>query len=147
MGWGRVESDMASPRLLSAMQNYQFDQKSIRRSVRIASIPLGNRSVVRFGEQLSQKVNKHGDFAGLTAGRGSHGADWNSGRLTIAQDSPHGSGAYVGRKKPVWRLGDAEAGKDRGALLFAIIAAKGCRRLIGYDPSAAGEGPRPRTIL
>jgi hypothetical protein len=106
---------MASPRSLSAMPNYQFDQKSIRRSVRIASIPLGNRSVVRFGEQLSQKVNKHGDFAGLTAGRGSHGADRNSGRLTIAQDSPHGSGAYVGRKKPVWRLGDTEAGKDRGA--------------------------------
>src|SRR5580692_2634319 len=99
MGWGRVESDMASPRLLSAMQNYQFDQKSIRRSVRIALIPLGNRSVVRFGEQLSQKVNKHGDLAGLTAGHGSHGADRNSGRLTIAQDSPHGSGAYVGRKK------------------------------------------------
>src|SRR5258708_863765 len=36
-----------------------------RRSVQIASIPLVNRSVVRFGEQLSQKVNKHGDFAGL----------------------------------------------------------------------------------
>src|SRR6202030_194236 len=62
---------MASPRSLSAMPNYPFDQKSIRRSVRIASIPLGNRSVIRFGEQLSQKVNKHGDFAGLTAGRGS----------------------------------------------------------------------------
>jgi len=43
--------------------------------------------------------------------------------LTIAQDSPHGSGAYVGRKKPVRRLGDTEAGKDRGAKLFAIIAA------------------------
>src|SRR5258705_13028473 len=80
-------------------------------------------------------------------GRGSHGADRNSGRLTIAQDSPHGSGAYVGRKKPVWRLGDTEAGKDRGALLFAIIAAKRCRRLIGYHPRAAGEGPGPRTIL
>jgi hypothetical protein len=65
MGWGRAESDMASPRLLSAMQNYQFDQKSIRRSVRIASIPLGNGLVVRFGEQLSQKGSKHGDFAGL----------------------------------------------------------------------------------
>src|SRR4029077_8919183 len=50
---------MASPRSLSAMPNYQFDQESIRRSVRIASIALGNRSVVRFGEQLSQKVDKH----------------------------------------------------------------------------------------
>src|SRR4029077_1200590 len=138
---------MASPRLLSAMQNYQFDQESIRRSVRIASIPMGNRSVVRFGEQLGQKVNKHGDFAGLTAGRGSHGADRNSGRLTIAQDSPHGSAAYVGRKKPVGRLGDTEAGKDRGALLFAVIAAKRGRRLIGYDPSAASEGPGSRSTL
>src|SRR5260370_29232940 len=61
MGWGRVESDMASPRLLSAMQNYQFGQKSIRRSVRIASIPLGNRAVVRFGKQLSQKVDTIGE--------------------------------------------------------------------------------------
>src|SRR4029077_16859899 len=117
---------MASPLSLSVLPNYQFDQKSIRRSVLIPSIPLGNSSVVRFGEQLSQKVNKHGDFARLTAGRGSHGADRNSGRLTIAQDSPHGSGAYVGRKKPIWRLSDTEAGKDRGALLFAIIAAKRC---------------------
>src|SRR6202030_2538088 len=129
------------------MQIYQFHQARIRRSFWIASIPLGNASVVRFGEQLSQKVNKHGDFAGLTAGRGSHGADRNSGRLTIAQDSPHGSGAYVGRKKPVWRLGDTEAGKNRGALLFAIIAAKRRRRLIGYHPRAAGEGPGPRTFL
>src|SRR6202008_590747 len=133
--------------LLSARQNYQFEQKSIRCSVRIASIPLGNRSVVRFGEQLSQKVNKHSDLAGLTAGRGSHGTDRNSGRLTIAQDSPHGSGAYVGRKKPVRRLGDTEAGKDRGALLFAVIAANRGRRLIGYDPSAASEGPGSRSIL
>src|SRR5580700_3346896 len=147
IGWGRVESDMASPLLLSVTQSYQFDQKSIRRSVRIASILLGNRSVVRFGEQLSQKVNKHGDFAGLTAGRGSHGADRNSGRLTIAQDSPHGSGAYVGREKPVRRLGDTEARKDRGALFFAIIAAKRCRRLIGYDPGAASEGPGARSVL
>src|SRR3984893_10109681 len=137
---------MASPRSLSAMPNYQFEQAGIRRSVRIASILLGNRSGFLVSEQLSQKVNKHGDFAGLTAGRGSHGADRNSGRLTIAQDSPHGSGAYVGRKKPVWRLGDTEAGKDRGALLFAIVAAKRCRRLIGYHPRAAGEGPGPRTI-
>src|SRR6202035_982132 len=113
----------------------------------MASIPLGNGSVVRFGEQLSQKVNKHGDFAGLTAGRGSHGADRNSGRLTIAQDSPHGSGAYVGRKKPVRRLGDAEAGKDRGAKLFAIIAAEGRRNLIGYQSGADGEGPGPRAVL
>src|SRR6201998_4236110 len=128
------------------MQTYQFDQKSIRRSGRIASIPLGNRSVVRFGEQLSQKVNKHGDFAGQTAGRGSHGTDRNSGRLTIAQDAPYGSGAYVGRKKPVWRLGNTEAGKDRGALLFAIIAAKRCRRLIRYHPRAAGEGPGARSV-
>src|SRR5229473_6608526 len=129
------------------MQIYQFHKAGIRRSFWIVSIPLGNGSVVRFGEQLSQKVNKHGDFAGLTAGRGSHGADRNSGRLTIAQDSPHGSGAYVGRKKPVWRLGDTEAGKDRGALLFAIIAAKRCRRLIGYHPGAAREGPGARSIL
>src|ERR1700722_13257300 len=128
-------------------ENYRFLGGAIRRSDRIVSIPEGNRSVVRFGEQLSQKVNKHGDFAGLTAGRGSHGADRNLGRLTIAQDSPHGSGAYVGRKKPVRRLGDTEAGKDRGAELFAIIAAKRCRRLIGYHPRAAGEGPGPRTIL
>src|ERR1700732_1309928 len=92
------------------MQIYQFNQAGIRRSFWIASIPLRNRSVVRFGEQLSQKVNKHGDFAGLTAGRGSHGADRNSGRLTIAQDSPHGSGAYVCRKKSARRLGDTEAG-------------------------------------
>src|SRR5258708_19635549 len=129
------------------MQIYQFHQAGIRRSFWIVSIPLGNGSVVRFGEQPSQKVNKHGDFAGLTAGRGSHGADRNSGRLTIAQDSPHGSGAYVGRKKPVWRLGDTEAGKDRGALPFAIIAAKRCPRLIRYHPRAAGERPRPPTIL
>src|SRR5579863_844420 len=129
------------------MQIYQFDQAGIRRSIWIASIPLGNGSVIRFGEQLSQKVNKHGDFAGLTAGRGSRGADRNSGRLTIAQDSPHGSGAYIGRKKPVGRLRDTEAGKDRGALLFAIIAAKRCRRLIGYHPGAASEGPWSRSIL
>jgi hypothetical protein len=90
---------MASPRSLSAMPNYQFDQKSIRRSVRIASIPLGNRSDFLVDEQLSQKVNKHGDFAGLAAGRGSHGANRKFARLMIAQDSPHGSGAYVGRKK------------------------------------------------
>jgi hypothetical protein len=50
------------------------------------------------GEHLGQEINKHSDFARLTAGRGSHGADRNSGRLTIAQDSPHGSGAYVSRK-------------------------------------------------
>src|SRR6202048_3074934 len=109
-------------------------------------MPLGNRSVVRCGEQPGQEINKHGDFAGLTAGRGSHGADRNSGRLTIAQDSPHGSGAYIGRKKPVWRLGDTEAGKDRGALLFAIIGAKRCRRLMGYHPGAAGEGPGSRSL-
>src|SRR6201997_2533047 len=119
------------------MQIYQFHQAGIRHSAGMVSIPLGNGSVVRFGEQLSQKVNKHGDFAWLTAGRGSHGADRNSGRLTIAKDSPYGSGAYVGRKKPVGRLGDTEAGKDRGALFFAVIAAKLGRRLIGYDPSAA----------
>src|SRR6201985_4037359 len=123
------------------MQTYQFHQAGIRRSFWIASIPLRNGSVVRFGEQLGQKVNKDGDFAGLTAGRGSHGADRNSGRLTIAQDSPNGSGAYVGRKKPVRRLGDTEAGKDRCAELFAIIAAKRCRRLIGYHSGAASEGP------
>src|ERR1700747_2939420 len=138
---------MASPHSSSAMQIYQCDQKSIRRSDRIVSIPLGNRSVVRFGEQLSQKVNEHGDFAGLTAGRGSHGADRNSGRLTIAQDSPDRSGAYVGRKKPVRRLGDTEAGKNRGAELFAIIAAKRCRNLIGYQSGAGGEGPGSRSIL
>src|SRR5580704_4730245 len=129
------------------VRNYQFDQKSIRRSVRIASIPLGNRSVVRFGEQLGQKVNKHGDFAGLTARRRSHGADRKFARLMIAQDSPHGSGAYVGRKKPVRRLGDTEAGKDRGALLFAIIAAEGRCNLIGYRSGASGEGPGPRAVL
>src|ERR1700758_5368993 len=128
------------------MQIYQFHQAVIRRSFWIVSIPLGSGSVVRFGEQLSQKVNKHGDFAGLTAGRGSHGVDRNSGRLTIAQDSPHGSGAYVGRKKPVWRLGDTEAGKDRGALLFAVIGAKRRHRLMGYHPGAAGEGPGSRSI-
>src|SRR5260370_10019973 len=118
----------------------------MRHSARIASIPLGNGSVVRFGEQLSQTVNKHGDFAGLPAGRGSHGADRNSGRLTIAKDSPHGSGAYVG-KKPVRRLGDTEAGKHRGALLFAIVAAKRCRRLIAYHPAASAEGPAPQPVL
>src|ERR1700726_3663717 len=132
---------MASPHSSSAMQSYKFRQAGIRRSVQIASIPLGNRSVVRFGEQLGQKVNKHGDFAGLTARRRSHGADRKFARLMIAQDSPHGSGAYVGRKKPVRRLGDTEAGKDRGALLFAIIAAERGRCLIGYHPGAASEGP------
>jgi hypothetical protein len=81
------------------------------------------------------------------ANRPPHGADRNSGRLTIAQDLPHGSGAYVGRKKPVRRLGEIEAGKDRGAELFAIIAAKRCRRLIGYHPGAASEGPGSRTVL
>jgi hypothetical protein len=35
----------------------------------------------------------------LAAGRGSHGANRKFARLMIAQDSPHGSGAYVGRKK------------------------------------------------
>src|ERR1700731_5124855 len=129
------------------MQIYQFNQAGIRRSFWIVSILLGNGSVVRFGEQLSQKVNKHGDFAGLTGGRGSHGADRNSGRLMIAQDSPHGSGAYVGRERPVRRLGDAEAGKDRGAEIFAIIAAKRPRPLIGYHPGAAGEGPGSRSTL
>src|ERR1700731_956498 len=136
----------ASPRL-SVMQIYQFHQAGIRRSFWIVSIPLGNGSVVRFGEQLSQKVYKHGDFAGLTAGRGSHGADRNLGRLMIAQDSPHGSGAYVGREKPVGRLGDAEAGKDGGAELFAIIAAEGGRDLIRYRPGAASEDPGSRSIL
>src|SRR6476646_5179504 len=105
---------MASPHSSSAIQRYLIPPSGHRHSAGIASIPLGNGSVVRFGEQLSQKVNKHGDFAGLTAGRGSHGADRNSGRLTIAKDSPHGSGAYIGRKKPVGRLRDTEAGKDRG---------------------------------
>ena len=81
------------------MQIYQFHQAGIRRSFWIVSIPLGNGSVARFGEQLGQKVNKDGDFAGLTAGRGSHGANRKFARLMIAQDSPHGSGAYVGRKK------------------------------------------------
>src|SRR5262252_7056047 len=138
-GWGRVESDMASPHSSSAMQTYQFHQAGIRHSVRIASIPLGNRSGFLVDEQLGQKVNKHGDFAGLTAGCGSHGADRNSGRLTIAQDSPHGSGAYVSRKKPVRGLGDAEAGKDRGTELLAIIAAKGRYRLIRNRAGAAGE--------
>src|SRR5256885_16067764 len=116
-------------------------------SVMSESNPKVKCPVLRVDEQPGQKVNKHGDFAGLTAGRGSHGADRNSGRLTIAQDSPHGSGAYVGRKKPVRRLGDTEAGKDRGALLFAIVAAKRCRRLIGYHPGASGEGPGPRAVL
>src|SRR6201984_1159658 len=51
--------------------------------------------------------------------------------------------AYVGRKKPVRRLGDAEAGKDRSAKLFAIIAAEGRRNLIGYQSPAGGEGTRP----
>src|SRR3984893_5601191 len=138
---------MASPHSSSADASYQFRQAVIRHSFGIASIPLGNRSVVRFGEQLGQKVNKDGDFAGLTAGRGSHGADRNSGRLTIAQDSPHGPGAYIGREKPVGRLRDTEAGKDRGALLFAVIAAKRGRGLIGYAPSAASEGPGSRSTL
>jgi hypothetical protein len=60
---------------------------------------LGNRSDFLVDEQLSQKVNKHGDFAGLAAGRGSHGANRKFAWLMIAQDSPRGSGAYVGRKK------------------------------------------------
>ena len=68
-------------------------------------------------------------------------------RLMIAQDSPHGSGAHVRRKKPGRRLGDAKAGKDRGAKLFAIIAAKQCRRLIGHHADAASEGPGSRSIL
>src|SRR5580693_1601789 len=94
-------------------------------------MPGGNRSVIRFGEQLSQEVNKHGDFAGLTAGRGSHGADRNSSRLTIAQDSPHGSGAYVGRKKPVWRLGDAEAGTSQAWVVpfFRLAIRSACDML------------------
>src|SRR5260370_41868458 len=101
------------------MQMYQFHKAGIRSSFWIVSIPLGNGSVVRFGEQLSQKVNKHGDFAGLTAGSGAHGGDRNFGRLMIAQDSPHGFVAHVRRKKPVKRLGYAKAGKDRGAKPFA----------------------------
>src|ERR1700739_722009 len=110
-------------------------------------MPLGNRSVVRFGELLGQKVNKHSDFAGLSAGRGSHGANRKFARLKITQDSPHGSGAYVGPKKPVRRLVDAEAGKNRAAELFAIIPAEGRRTLIGYSSGAAGEGPGPRAVL
>src|SRR6476646_5297423 len=45
------------------------------------------------------------------------------------------------------QYGACEAGKDRGALLFAIIAAKRCRRLIGYHPGAASEGPGARSVL
>ena len=93
------------------MLSFQFQSEGIRPRFRILSIPLRNRSVAFLGKQLSQKVNKDGDFAGLTAGRGSHGADRNSGRLTIA---------YVGRKKPARRLGDTEAGRDRGAELYAL---------------------------
>src|SRR5260370_16887569 len=63
-----------------------------------------------------------------------------------AKDSPRGSGAHVRRKKPVRRLGDTKADKDRGAKLFAIIAAKRCRRLMGYHPGAAGDGPGARAI-
>ena len=78
------------------MQIYQFHQAGIRRSFWIVSIPLGNGSVVRFGEQLSQKVNKHGDFAGLTAGRGSHGADeerLDRPVIAEAQRGPNNKGA------------------------------------------------------
>src|SRR5580704_19027653 len=73
IGWGGVESDMAC-RLLSAMPNYQFHWTGVRRPILIVSIPVGNRSVAFFGEQLGSKVNKHGDFAGLTAGCRLHGA-------------------------------------------------------------------------
>jgi len=62
----------------------------------------------------------------------------------IAQNAPHGPGAYVRRKEPVRCLGDAKAGKNRGAELLAVIASKGRCRLVRNQARAA---PGPRTVL
>ena len=40
-----------------------------------------------------------------------------------------------------------DTGAGSKELLFAIIAAKRCRRLIGYHPGAASEGPGARSVL
>jgi hypothetical protein len=99
------------------------------------------------GEQLGQKIYKHGDFAGLAAGCRPHGADRNFSPFMIAQDAPHGPGAYVRRKVPVRRLGDAEAGENGGAELLAVIATKGRRRLMGNLAGTAGAYPGSRAVL
>ena len=65
----------------------------------------------------------------------------------IAQDAPHGPGAYVRRKEPVRRLCDAKPGKNGGAELLAVIATKGRRRLIGNLAGTAGEYPGSRAVL
>lgn len=90
----------------------------------IASILCTNRSGVRFSQQLGQKINKHGDFAGLTPRRRSHSADRNSAGFVIAQDAKHPSGPKIAGKEPMRRLDDAEACENRAAELFAVVAAE-----------------------
>src|SRR5262249_4522598 len=100
IGGGRVESDNASARLLSVLQSYPFPPEGISRLNWIVSIPKGNRSLV-LGQQFSEKINKHGDFAGLAARCRANSADRCFSRLIVAQDAPHGPRTYVGSEKPV----------------------------------------------
>ena len=110
IGRGSVESYMASPRLLSVMQIYRRPPEDTSRPIWIASIPIGNGSLV-LGQQFSEEIDKHGDLAGLAARCRAHGADRQFSRLMVAQNAPHGPRAYVGSEKPVGRLRDPKAGK------------------------------------
>jgi len=76
------------------------------------------------GQQFSEKINKHGDFAGLAARCRANSADRCFSRLIVAQDAPHGPRTYVGSEKPMGRLRDPKAGKYSRAQLFAVIAAE-----------------------
>lgn len=84
---------------------------------------MGNRSLV-LGQQFSEKINKHGDFAGLAARCRANSADRYSSWLIVAQNAPHSSSAYFGSEKPVGRLRDPKASKYCRAQLFAVIAAE-----------------------
>ena len=84
---------------------------------------MGNRSLV-LGQQFSEKINKHGDFAGLAARCRANSADREFSRLIVAQIEPHSARAYVGIEKQVRRLRDPKAGKYSRAQLFAVIAAE-----------------------
>ena len=75
---------------------------------------MGNRSLV-LGQQFSEKINKHGDFAGLAARCRANSADRDFTRLMVAENAPHGPRAYVSSEKPVGRLRDPKAGKHSRA--------------------------------
>ena len=105
------------------MQIYQFPPEGISRPIWIVSIPKGDGSLV-LGQQLSEKINKHGDFAGLAARCRANSADRYFSWLMVAQNAPHTPRAYVGSEKPVGRLRDPKASKYGRAQLFAVIAAE-----------------------